>query len=157
LHWPDWNASQTRSSQFCRRSAAVDATSTTWRLQRHSWSGGLAWTRRRRVGCSRRAVCRLRTCETFTLAAIRRVHTGHRKAPAWCLSVCPVWHILKRTPQGASPTKQPACVSVVLCEVETVVSLSQTTLCPPKTSTFLFFGITLTKINRFNDFWRVKS
>ena len=40
--WPDWNVSQTRSSQFCRRSAAVDAMCTTWRLQRHSWSGGLA-------------------------------------------------------------------------------------------------------------------
>jgi len=67
--WPDWNASQTRSSQFCRRSAAVGATRTTWRLQRHSWSGGLAQTRRRRVSCCRRAVCRLCTCENRRCAS----------------------------------------------------------------------------------------
>jgi len=79
-----------------------------------------------------------------------------RKASVWCLSVCPVWHIFKRTPQGAPSTTRPAYVSVVLCEADTVVSLLQTRpiglhCVPPKRPPF-YFLIALSQINRFNDF-----
>jgi len=53
--------------------AEVSTTRISWRLQRHSWSGGLAETRRRRVSCCRRAVCRLCTCENGRCASQARL------------------------------------------------------------------------------------
>ena len=53
--------------------AEVSTTRISWRLQRHSWSGGLAETRRRRVSCCRRAVCHLCTCENGRCASQARL------------------------------------------------------------------------------------
>ena len=53
--------------------AEVSTTRISWRLQRHSWSGGLAETRRRRVSCCRRAVCRLCICENGRCASQARL------------------------------------------------------------------------------------
>ena len=57
------NATQARSSVFCRRLVTVSVRQTTWHLQRYSWSNGLRHARHWRVCCCRRVVCHLHTRE----------------------------------------------------------------------------------------------